>query len=42
MFNVFNRTNFTNASTIMGNPAFGRLTAALEPRLIQLGFRATF
>jgi outer membrane receptor protein involved in Fe transport len=42
MFNVFNRTNFTNANTVMGNPAFGRLTAALEPRLIQFGIRATF
>jgi hypothetical protein len=42
MFNVFNRTNFTNANTIMGNPAFGRLTTALEPRLIQFGIRATF
>jgi outer membrane receptor protein involved in Fe transport len=42
MFNVFNRTNFTNANTIMGNPAFGRLTTAAEPRLIQFGLRATF
>ena len=42
MFNVFNRTNFTNAQTALGNPAFGRLTTAAEPRLIQLGVRATF
>ena len=42
MFNVFNRTNFTNANTTLGNPAFGRLTTALEPRLIQFGLRATF
>lgn len=42
MFNVFNRTNFTNAGTILGNPTFGRLTTAAEPRLIQLGFRVTF
>jgi hypothetical protein len=42
MFNVFNRTNFTNANTTMGNPAFGRLTQSAEPRLIQLGVRATF
>jgi hypothetical protein len=42
MFNVFNRTNFTNAGTVLGNPTFGRLTTAAEPRLIQLGFRVTF
>jgi hypothetical protein len=42
MFNVFNRSNFTNAGTVLGNPTFGRLTTAAEPRLIQLGFRVTF
>jgi len=42
MFNVFNRTNFTNAGTILGVPTFGRLTTAAEPRLIQFGLRATF
>jgi hypothetical protein len=42
MFNVFNHTNFTAAGTVLGNPTFGRLTTALEPRLIQLGIRATF
>ena len=42
MFNVFNHTNFTNAGTILGNPTFGRLTTAAEPRLIQFGIRATF
>ena len=42
MFNIFNRTTFTAAGTVLGNPTFGRLTTAAEPRLIQLGFRATF
>jgi len=43
MFNVFNRTNFTTpAGTVLGNPTFGRLTTANEPRLIQFGLRATF
>ncbi len=42
MFNVLNRTTFTAAGTILGNPTFGRLTTAAEPRLIQLGVRATF
>jgi hypothetical protein len=42
IFNVFNHTNFTNAGVVLGNPTFGRLTTAAEPRLIQLGIRATF
>lgn len=42
MFNVFNRTSFTAASTILGTTTFGRLTTAADPRLIQLGIRATF
>jgi hypothetical protein len=42
MFNVFNHTNFTNAGVVLGNPTFGRLTTAAEPRLIQFGIRATF
>jgi hypothetical protein len=42
MFNVFNRTTFTAASTVLGTPTFGRLTQAADPRLIQLGIRATF
>lgn len=42
MFNVFNRTNFTNAGVVLGNPTFGRLTQAAEPRLIQFGIRAAF
>lgn len=42
MFNLFNRTTFTAAGTVLGNPTFGRLTQAAEPRLIQLGIRATF
>ena len=42
MFNVFNHTNFTNAGVTLGNPTFGRLTTALEPRLIQFGIRAAF
>jgi hypothetical protein len=42
MFNIFNRTNFTNAATILGNPTFGRLTTSAEPRLIQFGIRADF
>jgi hypothetical protein len=41
-FNVFNRTTFTAAGTMLGNATFGRLTTAAEPRLVQLGIRATF
>ncbi len=41
-FNIFNETNFTSVGTVLGNATFGRLTAAGDPRMIQLGFKLTF
>lgn len=42
-FNVFNITNFGNPGTAFSTPAtFGRITSALDPRLVQLGFKVTF
>jgi hypothetical protein len=41
-FNVFNSTNFTTVGTTLGLTTFGRLTAAAEPRLIQMGLKVTF
>jgi hypothetical protein len=41
LFNVFNRTSFTNATIVMGNPAFGRLTETAQSRLVQFGIRAS-
>lgn len=42
MFNAFNHTQFTTVGTVLGNPTFGTITAAAEPRLIQMGFKLTF
>ena len=41
-FNVFNETNFTTVGTVLGNTTFGRVTAAGDPRMIQMGFKVTF
>jgi hypothetical protein len=43
IFNVFNETNFTTVGTVLSTPAqFGRLLAAGDPRMIQLGLKLTF
>ena len=42
-FNLFNETNFTTIGTAISTPAqFGRILAAADPRLVQLGFKVTF
>jgi hypothetical protein len=42
VFNAFNETNFTGVGTILGTPTFGRLTSALDPRMVQMGLKLTF
>ena len=42
LFNAFNHTQFTGVGTVLGNPTFGTVTSAAEPRLIQMGFKLTF
>jgi hypothetical protein len=42
MFNAFNHTQFSTVGTTLGVPTFGTVTAANEPRLIQMGFKLTF
>jgi hypothetical protein len=41
-FNVFNHANFSAVGTVFGSPTFGNLTAALDPRQIQLSAKLTF
>jgi hypothetical protein len=42
-FNLFNRTNFTNPSGNISNPAtFGLLTNTYNPRMVQLAIRLQF
>lgn len=42
LFNAFNHPQFTGVGTVLGNPTFGTLTSAAEPRLIQMGFKLIF
>jgi hypothetical protein len=41
-FNIFNHANFSSVGTVFGSPTFGNLTAALDPRQIQLSAKLTF
>jgi hypothetical protein len=42
MFNAFNRPNYTGVGTSLGTPSFGQVTAAADPRTIQMGMKITF
>ena len=41
-FNLFNHTNFNNPQGSIASTAFGRITTALDPRLVQLTARYQF
>lgn len=41
-FNVLNHTNFNNPNGNIGSTAFGRITSAKDPRLVQLTLRYFF
>src|SRR5579884_306871 len=41
-FNIFNHPNFSNVGNVVGTPTYGNVTAALDPRHIQLSARLTF
>jgi hypothetical protein len=41
-FNVFNHTNFTSVDNSLTSPGFGTITAAADPRIVQLGMKLTF
>ncbi len=41
-FNVFNRANWQNPNTTIGNSAFGKVSAANNPRNVQFGLRFGF
>ena len=42
IFNLFNRANFDLPSRIFGNPNFGRIFSAKNPREMQFGLRLAF
>jgi hypothetical protein len=41
-FNLFNHTNFTSVDNRLTSPGFGTITAAADPRIVQLGLKFTF
>jgi hypothetical protein len=41
-FNIFNHANFTSVSTTYGNGTFGQVTAAADPRIMELSLRYKF
>jgi hypothetical protein len=42
-FNLFNRVQFADPGTSLGNPQFGIVTSTMNlPRLVQLGLRLSF
>jgi hypothetical protein len=42
MFNLFNRANFLPPNGNRSAAGFGTITGTLDPRIVQLGFKATF
>ena len=42
IFNLFNRANFDLPNRIFGNPNFGRIFSAKNPREMQFGLRFAF
>jgi len=41
-FNLFNNVNFSNPGGTLGNPNFGRITSAADPRILQLALKFMF
>jgi hypothetical protein len=42
LFNVFNHTNFSQVNNSLTSPGFGTITAAADPRIVQLGVKFVF
>jgi len=41
-FNIFNNVNFSNPGGTVGTPAFGKITSARDPRILQLMLKVIF
>jgi hypothetical protein len=41
-FNLFNHTNFSEVDNSLTSPGFGTITAAADPRIVQLGLKVLF
>jgi len=42
MFNVFNHTRLGGPTSTVTSPLFGRITSALDPRIVQIGLKLLF
>jgi hypothetical protein len=42
VFNLFNRANFGNPSGNFSSAAFGQITSAMDPRIMQVGLKLIF
>lgn len=42
LFNIFNHTNFSGVNTTFGSAQFGRVTSALDPRIVEFALRYHF
>ena len=42
LFNLFNHTNFSEVDNSLTSPGFGTITAAADPRIVQLGLKFLF
>ena len=41
-FNIFNNVNFNAPTSTVSSPQFGRITSALDPRILQFGVKLLF
>jgi hypothetical protein len=41
-YNIFNHTNLLGVSTAFGSGTYGRVTSALDPRIMEFGFKIIF
>jgi hypothetical protein len=42
LFNIFNHTNFSGINTSYGSAQFGKVTSALDPRIVEFALRYHF
>jgi hypothetical protein len=42
MFNAWNHVNYWTVATTVGNANFGQVTAAMDPRILQMALRVEF
>lgn len=42
LFNIFNNVNFVSPNATVSSPQFGKITSALDPRIIQFGLKLLF